>query len=179
MQYPVTAKSAAMNTTVTAIPEEIKYEDDIFLIRLAREIAINHYPLKEVLRKRGILSPNDPRWLKISRLPRFHTILENEISNWQSATNTHERTKLKAAAMIEEWLPEANSRLNDLKENLPAKVELAKLITKIAGMGIEKMGIEGEGGTKVSININLGADQKLGFNKEVTPKVISAEAVDM
>lgn len=166
------------NTTIEAkqaipLPD---FADDLFYIKLAREIAINHYTLDEILRRFNV---DKDRWVRIRRDLKFHKILEAEITAWNATTNTHERTKLKAAAMMEEFLPEANQRLNDPTENLPAKVELAKLITRIAGMGIDKMGVEGDGGQRFSVTINLGADANLKFEKQVTSKVISGEAMDM
>lgn len=154
---------------------EENVDSDIFLITLAREIAMNHFTLDEI---QGRFRIHGKPWEKISRNPRFHTILEQEIMAWQGAGNTHERTKLKAAAIMELWMEEASRRLNDARENLPAKVELAKLVARIAGMGVEKMGIE-DGSGRVSVVINLGADAKLNFEKQVTPKVIEAKAMDM
>lgn len=161
------------NNLPTSFEESRK--SDIFLIKFAREIAINHYSLAEVKEKYRI---TEQEWLWISKSPRFHSILENEIINWQSATNTHDRTKLKAAALMETWLEEAAGRLYDKGENLPAKVELAKLVTRIAGMGVDKMGIEGDAGSKFSVTINLGADAQLKYEKNIPAKVIDAEAIE-
>lgn len=142
-------------------------------IRVAREIAIDHFPIDEILSRYNISPEN---WQIIKEDPRFIRILSQETEDWQSALNTHERTKLKAAAMVEEWLPEANSRLHDKNEALPAKVALGKLVSQIAGMGVTGMGIEGGSGDKISVTINLGEDKKLKFERQVTPKVIEAEA---
>ncbi len=155
---------------------EIDKHSDLFLLKLAREIAIDHYTLEEI-KHRYAISPE--QWHKIINIPRFHSLLESEIISWQGAANTHDRTKLKAAAIVELWLEEATTKMHDPQENLPAKVELAKLVTRIAGMGIEKMGVEGETGTRFQVTINLGADQKLSFDKQVSSKVIEGEAVDM
>lgn len=160
------------------LPEHLDHgrKSDLFLVKLAREIAINHYTIDEIKQKYQI-KPEEWQW--ISRNTRFHTILEAEIINWQSSTNTHERTKLKAAALMEEWMEEAAGRMYDKAENLPAKVELAKLITRIAGMGVDKMGIEGDSANKFAITINLGADSQLKFEKTLPSKVIQGEAVEM
>jgi hypothetical protein len=144
-------------------------DTDLLYVRVAREIAIEHHDIETILKRYQI---SDENWQKIQRDTRFIELLKSEIAEWQGATNTHERTKLKAAALLEEYLPEANTRLHDAGENLPAKVELAKLMARIAGMGLNNADIIGGSGERFSVTINLGADQSLRFEKTVTPKVI-------
>lgn len=144
------------------------------LVKLAREIAIDHYTADEILSRNG-LSATD--WSQIQVHPRFRELLETELVAWHSATNTHERVKLKAAALIEEWLTEANTRIHDPKESLSAKTELGKLLTRIAGMGLNDTNINSQG-EKMSITINLGEDSKLKFEKDITPRVIEGSATE-
>ncbi|HLL28978.1 MAG TPA: hypothetical protein VKT73_15180 [Xanthobacteraceae bacterium] len=144
------------------------------LVKLAREVAKNILPLEKILETHRV-SPED--WDRIKSHPRFAQILEAEILAWETASNTHERTKMKAGALIEEWLPEANARLHDQKENLNAKVELGKLISRIAEMGITGIGAGVASGEKFTVTINLGADSQLKFEKETQPKLIEAEPV--
>jgi hypothetical protein len=152
----------------------VKFDASMLLVRLAREIAIDHFPLEAIL-ERYQVSPE--QWETIRKMPRFTALLEIETADWQGSLNTGERTKLKAAAMIEDFLPEAHSRMHDARETLPAKTELAKLIAKIAGMG-ERTDINGVNSSeKFSVTINLGADQQLQFAKQVTPKVIEVETL--
>src|SRR5690606_862806 len=126
------------------------YDRDTLYLRLAREIAINHYDLETILSRHSV-EPKD--WERIERDPQFLKLLEGEVAAWNSALNTHERTKLKAAALIEEWLPEANTRLHDNGQLLSARVELAKLLARIAGMGVNGAGVEGAGSEKFSVVI--------------------------
>lgn len=148
---------------------------DLLLVKVAREIAIDHFSLETILEHNQITPET---WDKIKSMPRFQQLLVAEISAWQSAINTTERAKLKAAALIEEWLPEAATRLFDQREPLNHKTELGKLVARIAGIGVGPMGVEGGAGEKFSITINLGADQKLKVEKQLPPKVIDAEVVD-
>lgn len=154
------------------LPVATKLPADALFARLAREIAVDHRELEDIL-KQYTITPEE--WTKIQANPQFAKILESEILAWQSATNTAERTKLKTAALIEEWLPTANAELHDRAQGLPGRVELAKLLAKIAGMGERSDAVAS--GEKFSITINLGADNKLKFDKEVTPKVIDAEVI--
>lgn len=133
------------------------------------------HPIDSIL-ERYDLTP--VQWHQLQKWPRFKALLQDAVTSWQGALNTHERTKLKAAAMMEEFLPELNTRMHDSNENLPAKIEGAKLVARIAQMGVSEAGIIGAGGEKVSITINLGQDvgDKIKFEKskpiiDVTPEV--------
>jgi hypothetical protein len=129
---------------------------DIMLVQLAREIAIDHLNTDQILK---LYSINIEEWEVITSNKRFQTLLEQEIIAWQTATNTAERTKLKAGAIIEAWLPESNMRLHDSQETLPAKVELAKMIARIAGLGMDRA-VTGENTEKFSLVINIGDGNK-------------------
>lgn len=159
---------------MTSLPAPTKVHTDLTFVKLAREIAIDHFELEELLKRYQI---TNEEWLKLKEHPRFQQLLASEIEAWQSATNTVERTKLKTAAMLEEWLPTANADLHDRTLALPGRVELAKALAKMAGIG-ERIGGEGVSGEKFTITINLGADSKLQFDKDkITSKVIDAEVV--
>lgn len=159
---------------MTSLPALPKVHSDLTFVKLAREIAIDHSEIEDIL-KRYQISTED--WLIIKDHPRFQQLLSSEIEAWHSATNTVDRTKLKIAAMLEEWLPTANSDLHDRTLALPGRVELAKALAKMAGIG-ERVGGEIAHGEKFSITINLGADNKLQFDKDkITSKVIDAEVI--
>lgn len=143
---------------------------DIMLVQLAREVAIDHLSTENILQLYSI-SPEE--WDNIKENPRFAQVLEQEILAWQSATNTAERTKLKAGAIIENWLPESNMRLHDQQETLPAKVELAKMISRIAGFDRVEAS-NAVAGAGFSVTINLGGGDKVSFDKLPT-KVINHE----
>lgn len=151
---------------------EERPEGHLLLVRLAREIAIDHYPLNDILTRYSI-SPEE--FEQIRENHQFITLLMAEQAAWNSATNTEERTKLKAAAVIEEWLPEANALIHDKQQLLSGKAEIAKLLTSIAGMGVRNARVEGAGGERFSVTINLGADAKLSFDKT---KVIESTVND-
>lgn len=127
------------------------------------------HTLEEILKRRGMTKTE---WLRVSKTPAFQALLLDAVTTWQGALNTHERTKLKAAALVEEWLPELNTRMHDPQESLNAKIEGGKLAARIAQMGLTNTGIEGGAGERVSITINLGADAKLKFEKDLPPKTI-------
>jgi hypothetical protein len=157
------------NTKVNNLASEVSlYEQDTVLLRLAREIAIDLFPIETILANNKI---DQTQFERIKTDPRFLKLVESEVMAWNAAANTHERTKLKAGALIEEFLPEAHGRLHDGKEPLSAKTELLKALARIANMGNERGQGEAGAGERFTVTINLGADQKLEFSKSVTPKV--------
>jgi len=157
-----------MNT----LPAPLNIHLDATLVKLARELAIDHYDIETILKRHQI---TDEAWEGIKATPRFTQLLTSEIEAWQSALNTNERVKLKAAAVIEEWLEEATTSLHNKNETLPAKTEVAKLVARLAGMGISNIGVEGGSGDRFSVTINLGSDQKLTFEKQLQAPFIEAD----
>jgi hypothetical protein len=161
------------NTKVKKLGSEVSlYQQDTVLLRLAREIAIDLFEIETILANNKITRNEFDR---IKEDPRFIRLLESEVLAWNAAGNTQERTKLKAGALLEEFLPEANARLHDKSEPLSSKTELMKALARIAGMGNERGQVEGAAGERFTVTINLGADHKLEFSKTVTPKVIEGE----
>jgi hypothetical protein len=141
------------------------YDRNLLYLRLAREIAIDLHELDDILTRHDV---KPAQFNKIKEDPYFVQLLTAEVQAWNSAKNTHERTKLKAAALMEEWLSEANTRIYDPQETLPSKVELAKLLSRLAGMGNERAE-GGPAGDRFSVTINLGDDSRL--------KVIDAQVI--
>ncbi len=155
----------ASNLKKIALPQ---MEGDLLMRRLAREIAIDQQELDVIIDRAGI----DPRkFQQISKLPTFQKYLQEELTNWHAATNTTERVKLKASAMIEEWLPEAFAQMHNDQAPLLHKTEVAKLISRLGGMDKGPVGMDSVG-ERFQVTINLGSDSKLNFDKQVTSKVI-------
>lgn len=127
---------------------------DVFdktLLQLAREIAMDIYPLSEILLNTGVTLA---QWEAIQRNPRFVAYLEANVAEWSSAKNTSERVRLKSAVLLEEWLPKLHNEMHGNEASLNAKVEAAKLLAKIAG--VERPvneGGDGSGGFHVTINL--------------------------
>lgn len=144
---------------------------DVMMLKLAREIAMDIQSLEDILKHHEV---TDGQWGEIQQNPRFKEYLRGAVEEWQSATNTAERVKLKSMAFVEEALPEFFARAHDPKEPLAAKTEVLKTIAKFAGVGGS---VEGAlAGEKMIVTINLGADQQLRIERDVTPQVIDGEA---
>ena len=127
------------------------------------------WPLEDIL-KRFNLSAE--QWQEISSNQRFRSYLEQEVVAWATATNTHERVKLKSGAILEDWLEEATRRLHDKHEPLNSKVGLATALGKFAGVGVSKETSEGSG-ERFTVQINLGGGDQIKLEKDIaTQKVI-------
>jgi hypothetical protein len=147
---------------------------DAMMMSLAREIAMDIRPLEEILDSLGI---GTARYDEIQTSPTFQRYLRSAVEEWSSATNAAERVKLKSLTMVEQALPEFYARMHDQKESLAAKTELLKAIARFANVGNAAAGVAGSG-EKLVVNINLGADRKLRFERDVTPQVIDHEDVE-
>jgi hypothetical protein len=147
--------------------------EDVTLLKLAREIAMEIFPLDAILKNNQI---DLEKWQNIQDTPRFQNYLDSELQAWSSALNTHDRVKLKSAALVEEWLPELYARLHDRGESLSAKIEGGKLARDLAGMGGKITHGDGSG-ERFTVTINLGADNQLKF--ENTATVIDATATEL
>lgn len=146
--------------------------DELTIVKLSREIAMDLRPIEDILESLGISSPD---WDAIQALPLFQDRVRTATEEWQSGMNTSERVKMKSLAFVEEALPEFFARAHDPKEGLAAKTEVLKTISKFAGIGGS---VDGSGGSeRMVVTINLGADHQLKVEKNVTSQVIEGTAL--
>lgn len=154
-------------STTTEISSSFK---DVTMLKLARELAMDMRPLEAILATHEVTSDE---WGVIANHPVFQGYLRGALEEWQSATNTQERVRLKSLSFVEEALPEFFARAHDPKETLASKIEVLKTISKFAGVGGT---VEGAiAGERMVVNINLGADHQLHIEKDYT--VIEGEAL--
>ncbi len=143
---------------------------DVTMLKLARELAMDMRPVEDILVTHEV---TQDQWELISNHPVFKEYLRGAVEEWQSATNTPERVKLKSLSFVEEALPEFFARAHDPKEPLTAKIEVLKTIAKFAGVGGTVDGaIAGE---RMVVNINLGADHQFRIERDITPQVIDGD----
>lgn len=145
------------------------------LLVIAREVAMDIFDIDQIL---VFTNTSADEYAQIKELPRFEAYLRSEMEAWNSALNTHERVKIKAASQIEFALPELNNRLHDANETLMSKVKLAELISKLAGMGAQNAQVNGESADRFTVTINLGEDRKLEISEKITHPVIEGEVVE-
>lgn len=131
---------------------------------VARGLALDIYPLDQILETAEVEPRDFQRW---QTSPRFLEYLQSERDAWQSAGNTPERAKLKASIIVEEFMVQAHTELQDKKTPLNQRVDLFKQLCKIAGMEATTPAAGGGGGFSLQINIAPG----------VAPVVVQAQKV--
>jgi hypothetical protein len=147
------------------VPQTLDLGKDVHVIKLAREVAIDHYPLDAILERYGVSSED---WEALQEYPRFQEILNYERQQWHGALNTNARVRLKSATIIEEWMEEADAHLHDKSGSLGQKVELVKLLGKFAQLETPPVGLDASGGSgRVTINISMGP-KKVEYEDEGT-----------
>jgi hypothetical protein len=163
---PATVLEPPLPAHLPMIPEGIMLTPSS-LAALAREVAMDIKVLPDILKHYKL---TEETYIDICKVPFYKRALEVATIEWNSALSTHERLRIEAAASLEDALPGLSARMNNKDETLPAATEVGKLFAKIAGIGEPERG--GAAATeKFTITINLGADKKLEFTKDVTPVI--------
>ena len=134
---------------------------------LAREVAMDILPLPDILRLHQV---DDETWAQVQANQNFQKQLAGLVADWNSATNTRERVKIKAATALEAQL---EVLVNDIADNtipLNQRVEAAKLLARLGDLDGQQATGAGE---RFQISINIG-DQ----HREVEVRTINARALD-
>jgi hypothetical protein len=108
------------------------YLDEDRLRQLAVELARDIHEPNAILKHLG-LSEDDYNVIKDTRA--FKNMYNLALGEWNAASNTPKRVKLKAAAMTEEVLPLFYADIAERKESLTARVSLLQTLSKIGGLG--------------------------------------------
>lgn len=85
----------------------------------------------------------------------FRQMLSQAQTEWEGASNTHKRIKLKAAVNIEQALPHFYLAMTDTKEPLSSKVKAFEVVSRVAGLGNPEPANAGNG-QFFKLEINLG-----------------------
>jgi len=117
---------------------------------LAREIAMDIFPLTQVLELHRL---DDAEWSRISTNPKFVAMLDSMVRDWQSASNTRERVRIKAATGLEAVMETYIADILDPGIPLTQRVEAGKFLARLGELDSQGMGEIGE---KFSITLNIG-----------------------
>jgi hypothetical protein len=85
----------------------------------------------------------------------FKTVLNQALSEWEGASNTHKRIRLKAATNIEQALPHFFHAMTDDKEPLSSRVKAFEIVARVGNLGNPDV-IPPGGGQFFKLEINLG-----------------------
>lgn len=144
------------------------------LLELARELAMNINDASTIIANHGLDQPTYNA--AVAENPFFKRAFEAFRLEWESATNTNKRLGIKAATALELALPVLTARISSKEESLDAAIKGAQLLAKMSGFD-DKAKTDG-GADKFTITINLGADEKLQFEKDITPKASQESAAE-
>jgi hypothetical protein len=139
-----------MNATLSLPPKE---NLDVVMLKVARDVAMDIYPLQDILKNNDITVNEFHRW---ATHPQFIKYLQSEKEAWSAASNTAERTKLKAGIVMEMFMEEAHTSLHDKKIPLNQRVELTKVLSRLAGFGVTAAPGSGGGPGGFRLQINIG-----------------------
>lgn len=154
-----------MNNKALAVKS--KPDADALLHKLAHDIASDMFELQDVLRNHTL---SELEYERIKEMPKFQSILVDKVREWNAVTGTQERVKAKAAISLEYWLPELSNLMAQKQESMSAKIEGAKLLARLAGIG--EKDITQQLGEKFTVQINLGGDTvTIDKAMNVTPEV--------
>ena len=123
---------------------------------LAQEIVRDIYEVPDILKRFGI---DYEEYHALAETHGFRQMLAQAASEWDAASNTPERIKLKSALMVENVLPDMLTALADTKQPLTGRVELLKTMAKIGGLGNAPLPNASTGQT-FRLEINLGDPAK-------------------
>ena len=119
---------------------------------LALQLAAGLMPIPDLLKHFEL---DQKQLAEISKDPQFRSMYMEAKAVWHSALNTKERTKIKAAMMVEDSLLTMFQMLHNPEIAPPSKIAVFDKLAEIAGAKPEKVVGGGATGDKFTININI------------------------
>lgn len=120
---------------------------------LVRDLAVNMYDLDYILTKHKL---SQQEYDALCENEFFKRAMEVAAVEWNSPMSTHKRLAMQASIGLEDAMPLMAARMLKQSEPVANIVELAKIFTKIAGVGEEKT--QAAPTEKFHITIDLGGD---------------------
>lgn len=136
---------------------------------LAREIAQDIFTVDQIVSLHRL---SDEEWTRIQAHPRFLAMLADMQRDWNSADNTRERVRIKAATGLETTLETFISEINNPVIPLSQKVDAGKFLARLGELDGANQANAFTGGG-VTINIITSQDRKpIHIEAVVTPKIV-------
>lgn len=150
--------------------------DDVVISRVAREIARDIYPPKEIRVRYKLTEEEFDRVVTSSF---FQIRLKEELDLWNASDAKSIATRIgtKAATMVEECLVEVYALVHDRTQPMAAKISALQWASRLAGIG-ENPSVRGgaDAGDRVRFNIIIN-NQKISFDQSVdAPPMIEGSA---
>jgi hypothetical protein len=134
------------------MPQNPQTRSIVNLARLARELAQDIFEPDQIRQAHSLTTD---QFEKILDDPGFQKMLREMVLDWQSASGTAERVRVKAATAVEVALDSFFQDVMDRSIPLPQRTDALKALMKLGELG-EKEQALGPVGGGVSISINLG-----------------------
>lgn len=162
--------------TVAVTPEPLPPtwdDDDTF--QLARELAVDHTHESQlrVLERHNITMA---QFATLASNELFRRVFDQLWEEWNSIQSTEQRIRHRSRLAVEAALPELGARMLNNKEPLASVAQMAKVLTDIGALAKPDTS-QTATAEKITISIDLGADNRLTFNKEKA--VVTAEATPL
>lgn len=142
---------------------------DTKLVRLAHELAMGIREPDDILLEAGISSEE---WDRLRADRHFGDLLTSKVAEWNGASNTPQRVKIKALALLELNLDQFQDALQE--GNTPTKVEIAKFLARLGGMDGPAAGDRGAAGG--AQGPQPGFQVRIFIGKDASPMVIEGSA---
>ena len=138
----------------------ITHADEVRLRELAYGIAKDIEDPNVLLQRLGF-THDDYEELATTRV--WRAMLEQALSEWQGANNTHKRVKLKAAVNIEQAMPSMYMAMVNEKEPLAARVKVFEIMSRVGGLGNPEPAAVGAGSAfNLTIQLDGGREMVIG-----------------
>jgi len=135
---------------------------------LAREIAQDIFTVEQVVSLHRL---SDEEWTAIQKHPRFLDMLKDMQREWNSAANTKERVRVKAATGLETTLETFIAEINNPSAPLSQRVDAGKFLARLGELDGSGAGTGVTGGG-VTINIVTSRDrQPITIEAVVPPRI--------
>lgn len=155
-----------------ALPESKKQlstqsEQELALRALAMELVKDLDDADKVIRRYGL----DLReYEELAKSRQFRAMLAEAGKEWDKASNTKERVRLKSAYIIEQSLERMYSELTNDAHPLSSRADLFGRIARIAELGNPAPATVANA-EAFSITINLGAEKPITIHQQLPPQV--------
>jgi hypothetical protein len=135
-------------------------QGEVFAIEfasLAREIAMDIFPVADIVALHRL---TDEEWDRVQRNPKFQQMVADMAAEWNSAANTRERVRIKAATGLESVLETYIREIGDPLIPLNQRVEAGKFLARVGELDNAQAIIGGGGGAGFHITLNIGNEVK-------------------
>jgi hypothetical protein len=135
--------------------------------QLAREIAMDIFPLDQILE---IHKLSTDEWLKIRDHPTFQSMFQAMLIDWNLASSTRERVRVKAATGLESQLETYIREISDETIPLIQRVEAGKFLARLGELDGAHQVLGGAGSDRFQITLNIGT-----LTKSMDAQIIDGE----